>query len=155
MVELYLKQSNYHWEEIFWWLLVRNFGNPVNAEAFESVARSIPLKLLSKLKSRPDQLEALLLGQSGLLSEAFTEEYPISLQIEYGFLQSKHKLKPIHEPVHFLRMRPGNFPPVRLAQLASLVHNSSHLFTGIREAKSLEEIRKKFDVHAGKYWDNH
>ena len=67
IVETYLLQNNYHWEETFWWLLARNFGMKVNADAFEAIARSIPLNILAKHKSQIHQLEALLLGQAGLL----------------------------------------------------------------------------------------
>ena len=155
MVELYLQRNNYHWEETFWWLLARNFGMKVNAEAFEAIARSIPLSILAKHKSQVIQLEALLLGQAGLLEGKFTDTYPILLQREYRFLQRKYNLQPINTPVFSLRMRPGNFPAVRLAELAMLVRESSHLFSRAREAVSAKEIRKFFAVTANDYWHYH
>jgi len=118
LVVAYLQQSNFHWEETFWWLLARNFGMTVNADAFEAMARSIPLNILSKHKAQIHQLEALLLGQSGLLKGIFDEDYPVMLQKEYQFFKKKYDFKPIQLPVFFLRMRPGNFPSIRLAQLA-------------------------------------
>ena len=139
-VETYLQQNNFHWEETFWWLLARNFGMKVNADAFEAVARSISVNILAKHKSQLIQLEALLLGQAGLLEGKFSEDYPKLLQREYKFLKEKYKLKPVNLPVHFLRMRPGNFPTIRIAQLAMLVHGSAHLFSKVKEASSLEEI---------------
>ena len=155
IAETFLKESNQHWEETFWWLLARNFGIKVNADAFEALAKSIPLNVLAKHKNQVHQLEALLLGQAGLLDKNFKEDYPLLLQKEYLFLKKKYSLKPIHLPVHFLRMRPGNFPTIRLAQLAILIQGSAHLFSKIKEAGSVKLVRKWFDVTANDYWHYH
>ncbi|HEY9361778.1 MAG TPA: DUF2851 family protein [Chitinophagaceae bacterium] len=151
----FLQQTNNNWEEAFWWLLARNFGMPVNADAFEQMARTIPVKLLAKHKNQLHQLEALLLGQAGLLQHDFEEDYPIMLKKEYIFLQKKYKLQPIHITPLFLRMRPGNFPTIRLAQLAMLVQNSSHLFSKIKEAGGIDEIKQWLNVTANDYWHYH
>lgn len=154
-IETFLQQNNYHWEETFWWLLARNFGMKVNADAFEAVARSIPVTILAKQKHQIHQIESLLLGQAGLLKDQFEEDYPQLLQKEYTFQKNKHKLGPIHQPLHFLRMRPGNFPTVRLAQLAMFVHESAHLFSKIKEAGSVKDVKRWFDVTANDYWHYH
>lgn len=154
-VELFLQQTNYHWEETFWWLLARNFGIKINADAFEAIAKSVSVNTLAKHKNQLHQLEAILLGQAGLLNKKFKEDYPLLLQKEYRFLKDKYALKPINLPVHFLRMRPGNFPTIRLAQLAMLITESSHLFSKIKEAGSYKEMRKWFDVTANDYWHYH
>lgn len=154
-VETYLQQNNYHWEETFWWLLARNFGMKVNADAFEAIAKSIPINVLAKHKSQIHQLEALLLGQAGLLEEKFADDYPQLLQREYKFLKEKYRLKPIHHPIHFLRMRPGNFPTIRLAQLAMLITESAHLFSKIKETASVKDVVKWFDTTANDYWHYH
>lgn len=155
VADTYLQQNNYHWEETFWWLLARNFGMKVNADAFEAIARSISVNILAKHKNQIHQLEALLFGQAGLLENNMAEDYPKLLQKEYKFLQSKYKIKPVHLPIHFLRMRPGNFPTIRLAQLAMLVHDSAHLFSKIKEAGSVKDIKQWFDVTANDYWHYH
>jgi hypothetical protein len=110
---------------------------------------------LAKHKSQIHQLEALLLGQAGLLNEKFNDEYPLLLQKEYQFLKEKYSLKPIKLPVHFLRMRPGNFPTIRLAQLAALIKESAHLFSRIKEAETVVDVKKMFDVTANDYWLYH
>ncbi|MGZ8553770.1 MAG: DUF2851 family protein [Chitinophagaceae bacterium] len=155
IVELYLKQNNYHWEETFWWMLAKNFGMKVNGEAFEAIARSIPLTILAKHKNQIHQLEALLLGQAGLLEKDFEEDYPKLLQTEYIFLQSKYNLQPIQLPLFSLRMRPGNFPTIRLAELAMLVHESAHLFSKIKETVPAKKIKQFFEVTANDYWHYH
>jgi len=154
-IQSLLQQNNNHWEETFWWLLARNFGLPQNADAFEAVAKSLPITILAKHKNQLIQTEALLLGQAGLLNEDFAEHYPKMLKKEYLFLQKKYQLPAIHIPVNFLRMRPANFPTVRLAQLAALIHSSVHLFSKIKETTSLKEIIKLLQCTANDYWNYH
>lgn len=150
-----LSASNHHWDETFWWVLARNLGGTVNGDAFAAMARSVPVNLLAKHKNSLVQLEALLFGLAGLLNTDFEEEYPKLLQREYRFLQKKYGLQPSTVPVAFLRMRPGNFPTVRLAQLAALVHQSGHLFSTLVEAESIKEIAALFHVTANDYWHYH
>jgi hypothetical protein len=151
----FLEENNTHWEESFWWMLARNFGIKVNSETFEAVARSISVNILAKHKNQIHQLEALLFGQAGLLEGNFSENYPKLLQREYSFLKKKYKLQPVHNPVYFLRMRPGNFPTIRLSQLAALILNSVHLFSKILETEKIENIRTMLDVTANDYWHYH
>ncbi|MGZ5190058.1 MAG: DUF2851 family protein, partial [Flavisolibacter sp.] len=129
MIFDYNEQNQFHWEETFWWMLAKNFGMKINSEAFEALAKSLPLTIIGKHKHQVIQIESLLFGQAGLLNTKFREDYPKMLQREYRFLKKKYSLQPIHIPVHFLRMRPGNFPTIRLAQLAGLINNSAHLFS--------------------------
>jgi hypothetical protein len=154
-VEKYLQQNNFHWEETFWWLLARNFGMKVNADLFEDVARSLPLSLIAKHRRQVIHIEALLLGQAGLLEGKMEEDYPIMLQKEYKFLTKKYSLHQPGNQVFFLRMRPRNFPTIRLAQLAMLIHESMHLFSKIKEANSVRDIKNWMDVTANDYWHYH
>ena len=155
IAETFLNQNNQHWEETFWWLLARNFGIKINADSFESMARSIPISILAKHKNQIHQLEALLMGQANLLNENFAEDYPVMLKKEYEFYKTKYNLKPGTISPFFLRMRPGNFPTIRLAQLAMLIHQSDHLFSKIKEADSLQEVKKWLDITANDYWHYH
>ncbi|MDQ3278923.1 MAG: DUF2851 family protein [Bacteroidota bacterium] len=150
-----LEQNNFHWEETLWWLLARNFGMKVNGEAFEAVARSLPITLLAKHKHSIHQLEALLFGQAGLLQHDFADDYPRLLQREYNFLQKKLSLQPVAMPLQLLRMRPGNFPTIRLAQLAALVYRSSHVFSRLLDEESLGQIQPLFQVTANDFWHYH
>lgn len=151
----YLLQTNQHWEECFWWLLAKNFGVKTNAQAFEAIAKSVSINILAKHKNQLIQLEALLMGQAGLLNLHSDDKYVHLLKKEYQFLKAKYHLKPIHFPVHFLRMRPGNFPTIRLAQLAALIAQSVHLFSKIVEAPSLAEVEKWFTAPPNDFWNYH
>jgi hypothetical protein len=148
----FLKQNNNHWEETFWWLMAKNFGAKVNSDAFEKIARSVPINILAKHKNQIHQIEGLLFGQAGLLQNNFKEDYPQLLQREYNLYKAKYRLKAPDAPLYFLRMRPANFPTVRLAQLAMLVHQSLHLFSKIKESKTVKEIKPLLNVTANDYW---
>lgn len=150
-----LQQTKQHWEEVFWWMLARNFGIKVNADLFEQVAQSISINILAKHKNQIHQLEALLLGQANLLNQKMEESYPKMLQKEYQFLKQKYQLVQPKKSPDFLRMRPANFPTLRLAQLAMLVNKSSHLFSTIKSTATLKEIQQLFDVTANDYWHYH
>lgn len=150
-----LTENQYHWEEQLWWMIAANFGNPVNTTAFEAIARSIPFSLLAKHRQQFVQLEALLMGQANLLETEFTDPYPVMLKKEYIFLKKKYGLRRIFEPVHFLRMRPENFPGIRLSQLASLISSGTTIFAWILSCTSLRELRKKLMVTANDYWHQH
>ncbi|WP_207493213.1 DUF2851 family protein [Aridibaculum aurantiacum] len=150
-----LQAAQNHWEEVFWWMLARNFGSKINADCFEAVARSLPVATLGRHKNQIHQLEAMLLGQAGLLSRSFTDDYMVMLSKEYQFLQKKYKLVPSAITPNFLRMRPANFPTIRLAQLAMLVHRSSHLFSSVLEAVDVNGLKKYLDVTANDYWHYH
>lgn len=150
-----LQQNHQHWEETFWWLLARNFGLRVNATVFETMARSISLTILGKHKNQLFQLEALLMGQAGLLSKDLEDDYARRLKVEYEFQQAKYNLQHAAQSAFFLRMRPAAFPTIRLAQLAMLIHHSNHLFSKIKEIIAVEDVKTLLDVTAGSYWDQH
>src|SRR5690606_21811784 len=148
-------KNNGHWEACFWWLIAGNFGLKINADAFGKMAASIPINILAKNSHSIHNIEALLFGQAQLLHDSFQEAYPQMLYLEYLFLQKKYKLAQLHIPIYFLRMRPANFPTVRLAQLAMLICKQKNLFSRVREIESLKELIKLFEVTANDYWHYH
>ena len=151
-----LTESNGDWQETFYRLLARNFGFKVNAIPFELLAKSLPLKILLRHKNNLFQLEALLLGQAGLLEPDFVDPYPRQLYHEYIYLQKKLLIKPLEGHLwKFGRLRPANFPTIRLMQFATLIHKSEHLFLNIIDASSIEELHRLLTVSAGEYWNTH
>jgi hypothetical protein len=154
-VMMLLNKNSFHWEEVLWWMIARNFGLYVNADAFGEMAASIPFTVLLKHRIQIHQLEALLFGQCGLLNSDSPDSYSTMLEKEYIFLQKKYGLQKIHMAVHFLRMRPACFPTVRLAQLAMLIHSTRDMFSTILNATSLNEVRTLLAVTANDYWHYH
>lgn len=150
-----LKETNFHWEETFWWLIAANFGLKVNSDLFQQIAKLLPVSILAKHKNRIQQIEALLFGTAGLLNSEFQEKYPCMLKKEFLFYQKKYKLKIIDGELSFLRMRPANFPTIRLAQLAMLIHESEHLFSKVKDTAALKEVKKMLAVSANDYWHYH
>lgn len=153
--EVYTR-NNSSWEESFYQLLAKNFGFKINAYPFEVLSQSLPLTYLGKHKSNENQIAALIFGQAGLLNADFSEDYPQMLYSEYEFLRKKYKLVPLKSHLwKFLRLRPANFPTIRLSQFSDLIYKSSHLFSKILECENLNEIYELFDVKAHLYFDNH
>ena len=154
-VEKLLQENNHHWEEVFWQMIARNFGIKINVDAFEAIAKALPTNILAKHKNQQLQLEALLLGLAGQLEQGFEEDYPKMLQREYKFLKQKYALQNIKIPVLFLRMRPANFPTIRLSQLAALVYQSNHLFSKIKDTTAVNDVENMFDISANDFWHYH
>lgn len=145
------------WDETFYHFMAKNFGLHLNAIPMEMLSRSLPQQILAKHKDNPLQIEALLFGQAGFLEQKFTDHYPQQLKNEYQFLRKKYKLKPIAISVwKFMRMRPQNFPTLRLAQFAALIVNSNHLFSKILIIKDSKALVQLFDVlPVNSYWQTH
>ena len=152
-----LKETNENWSETFYSMMARGFGLRENALPFEMLARSLPQSVLAHHHDSLFQLEALLFGQAGLLGdELFGDDYYLELRKEYRFLALKYGLKPIEGHLwKFMRMHPGNFPTIRIAQFAALIHHSQGLFTLVTEASNLDELKQLFRLTASGYWDNH
>lgn len=152
-----LKENINSWEETFYQILMRAFGFGLNADSFQEIAEKTPLIVLAKHKDNLLQLEALFFGQANLLpQQTASDEYVLRLQREYEFLRNKYKLEPIsNNPVRFLRLRPQNFPTIRLSQFACLVHKSSSLFSKVLGNPNIEFIFNLMSVNASEYWESH
>lgn len=151
-----LAQNNNNWEESFYVVLSRSFGFKTNALPFEMLARLTPLKLVTKYRTNLMQLEALLFGQAGLLEEKPLDSYMEKLTNEYNYLRKIHSLKNVEKHLwKFMRLRPSNFPTIRIAEFTALIHQSSHLFSKIMETDDVKQLRALFECVPSKYWLRH
>jgi hypothetical protein len=151
-----LQQNQGDWETTFYQQLAWGFGLSVNADPFLMLAESLPLNILLRHQDKLPQLEALLFGQAGMLEGELTEAYPQHLQREYRFLRQKYKLQPLPATVwKYLRMRPANFPTVRIAQFATLLFRTGQLLSKMLVAQNLKEIENAFVVELSNYWRTH
>ena len=154
-----LERCNHHWEDVFFITLARNFGFGLNGDAFEAWANRLPFRAVDKHRDSLFQVEAFFLGQAGLLEEVSAEanDYYLILQKEFRYLQHKFELPaPMSvEQWRFLRLRPDNFPHVRLAQLACLYHKEQSLFSRVMEAETLEAVKKILAANTSVYWEEH
>ncbi|WP_425077584.1 DUF2851 family protein [Psychroserpens sp. S379A] len=155
-IEDLLKTSKNNWEAVLFILLTKNFGLKVNAEAFFSLAKSIDFSVIRKSQPKLLALEALLFGQAGLLEKDIEDSYYLKLKNEYAFLKQKFQLSNDYvTPLQFFRLRPSNFPTIRLSQLANLYHKESNLFSKILSSSTLEDFYTLFEVAASAYWKTH
>ena len=154
-----LERCNNHWEDVFFITLARNFGFGLNGDAFEAWASRLPFRAIDKHRDDLFQVEAFFFGQAGLLDEELPDAdgYYLKLQKEFRYLQHKFELSVPMTATQwrFLRLRPGNFPHVRLAQLANLYYKERSLFSRIMEADTLEAVRKLLTVTTSPYWEEH
>lgn len=151
-----LKQNDNSWEETFYQLLAKNFGFKQNALPFEMLAKSVEMKSIAKQKDDILQIEAMLFGQAGFLDIDCDDEYFLLLKREYNYLKGKYELTPMQKHLwKFMRMRPSNFPTIRIAQFAAVLQKNSHLFSKIIETKDVNQIKEFFNVETSEYWQTH
>jgi hypothetical protein len=160
ILKIYSDTGN-DWDETFYRLLSRYFGFRVNTEPFEMLASALPFKIIRKHADNLFQIEALLFGTAGLLDsglfrEALSDDYYLSLTREYSILSAKYSLQPLHGWLwKFSRLRPSNFPTIRLSQLAAMLAVTGGLFSKILDARDIRFIKSLFEVSASPYWNDH
>ena len=156
VIEELLKKSNNNWEAVLFKLLAKNFGLNVNGDAFFSLANSIDFSIIRKLHSNEKQLEALLFGQADLLNDTIEEPYYSYLQKEYAFLKQKFEITNQGVlPFKFFRLRPMNFPTIRISQLAMLYHVHHNFFSELINLNSLKEFHQLFSITTSEFWNSH
>lgn len=151
-----LTQTNNNWEESFYRHLAKSFGFRVNNVPFELLSSSLPLSIINKHRDQLIQVEALLFGQAGFLTGKFNDDYRNLLKREFNHLKLKFSLQPMQPHLwKFGRLRPANFPTIRLAQFAMLYHHHDRLFNNLLSVTSLNDVIKIVDVSTSVFWDSH
>jgi Protein of unknown function (DUF2851) len=153
-----LTRSNNNWEQTCYQLLCKNFGFTLNAEPMLRLAQIVPHNMILKHINKPLQVEALLFGAAGFLEQAPDDEYTLLLKREYDLLRRKYSLEGRQmnqSQWKFLRLRPSNFPTVRLAQLAALLAIEQHLFSKILGATNCQCILELLEIEQSEYWRSH
>lgn len=155
-VKRILKESKGSWEQACYWLTAHYFGGKTNAFAFELLAKVTPMRIVAKIKDNPFRVEALYMGQAGLLDGDFNDEYPQKLQREYKYLSAAYQLTPMEGHLwKFFRVRPSSFPTLRISQFSDLMSKSSNLFSKMLDAEDAGTVSKLFVVQASEYWQSH
>jgi hypothetical protein len=150
-----LTLNNDNWEQTIWIQLAKTFGSRVNGLAFAAMASAIPFWLFKIYKHDRLSLEALFMGQLGLLFETPADQYLIDLNQLHNQFQKKYCLKPSVFPVYLLRMRPNNFPAVRLSQLASYLWGSHFDLNYILNAENIQCFDSLSTIETSDYWKTH
>jgi len=154
-ISIILSENNNDWETTFYQVLLKYFGLKINGLPFELLAKSSPLKIVEK-HSSINSIEALLFGQAGLLNKNIEDNYYAELTEEYIFLKNKFNLNPLDPSIwKFLRMRPNNFPTIRISQIANLLSKTPRLFNAVINTKTYSELNKMFQIKASEYWNYH
>lgn len=152
-----LAQSKNDWEKVLFVLLLKSFGSNINGDPFLSIGQAMHFSTVRKVQHNALQLESILFGLAGFLDDdTIVDEYHIDLRKEYRYLQNKFGLEntSVRQP-EFFKLRPPNFPTIRLSQAANLYGKHQNLFSKLMEASDLEQIYTVFDISASTYWDTH
>lgn len=151
-----LKRCQGNWEDAFFITLARNFGFGLNGDAFETWAHRLPFRAVDKHRNDLFQIEAIFFGQAGILEDSDGDGYYLRLKKEYTYLQHKFGLIPMDASLwRFLRLRPANFPHIRIAQLACLYHRAYGLLSRIMETETLQSVRDILKGGTSEYWLTH
>ncbi len=151
-----LETNKFDLQETFYHKLAKGFGFNTNSTAFELMAANTPLSILSKHRDNLLQIEAILFGQAGFLDQDYSDDYPNQLKREYLFLSHKYNLKPIDRKLwKFMRLRPSNFPTIRISQFASFIQKSDGFLTRIFETDNLQTVISLFKTYSSEYWEHH
>ncbi len=151
----WLAQGGHHWEGTAYRWMVRYMGSGPNIDAFEALALHLPIHILWKHRDQLDQVEALLFGMAGLLPDVPSDNYSRMLQREFNFLQHKYALRRPMLQWKMARLRPANFPTVRIAQLAAFIHHHGDFLRPLLSADSLQSIARLVHVPLSHYWQRH
>ncbi|WP_462251414.1 DUF2851 family protein [Ekhidna sp.] len=151
-----LKNTANDWEQITYQSIATTFGFSTNKESFIKLTEILPYSNLKKTLSNQLAVEALIFGQSGFLHEA-KDKYQEELKFEFEFYSMKYQLRDPMSTTNWKygKLRPSNFPTVRLAQLASLLHLQPQLFDFLIKTESIVEINKKLKISVSCYWQTH
>ncbi|MBQ9418283.1 MAG: DUF2851 family protein [Bacteroidales bacterium] len=151
-----LEESRGDWERVCYWLMARYFGGKVNALVFELLAKATDPRFLARWTDNPERIEAILMGQAGLLEGYFEDDYPRQLQADYAALRAGANLNPIDGYLwKFYCLRPSSFPTIRISQFAHLMSAAPHLFFSLLPLTDVKDIKHLFSQQASSYWCNH
>ena len=157
---------NGSWEDAYFVTLARNYGFGINGEVFEQWAYNIPLNAVAHHRDDLFQIEAIFMGQAGLLEldsipeyyqkDALNDGYFAKLRNEYQYLAHKFSMKPIDFKLwRFLRLRPQNFPHIRISQLANLYYQQKAGLSQLIECETLDELKQVLKSQVTPYWETH
>ena len=156
IIDKRLLETNYDWEAVFFEMLAKNFGLNTNGDCYLHLVQSIPFAIIRKESFDVENLEALFFGKLNLLNEDLEDEYYTNLKSRWNYLQVKYNLQAQFglQP-QFFKLRPDNFPTIRLSQLIQLISNKQNLFSQIILANSYAEIKRLLESETSEYWRSH
>ncbi|MDR1054264.1 MAG: DUF2851 family protein [Prevotellaceae bacterium] len=151
-----LGNSKNNWREAFYQLLFKAFGFGTNALPFQLLAKHTPLRIIEKYGDNVFVIEALLYGQAGFLEDEPKDDYHAKLKTEYIFLKTTYNLTPLDKSIwKFGRLRPANFPTLRITQLAKLVSTMDGIIELIIKHKTVDDFFVSVMANVSTYWETH
>ncbi len=154
-IDQLLKETNNNWEHVLFLMLLKNFGSNINGELFLALGISLDFSIVRKLYGRPLEMESLFMGQVGLLpDEPGKDAYHETLKSEFAYLKSKYRLEPVYGTPEFFKLRPSNFPTIRLSQLATVYTSNTNLFNDLVQSAT-PDLSVILNAGTSPYWETH
>ncbi|MEL6653961.1 MAG: DUF2851 family protein, partial [Bacteroidota bacterium] len=149
-----LEETAGDWAQICWEAVMRKMGGTVNGQSFEELAQAVPYRIVRQYLDQPEVAEALLLGGLGLLGGQPQDEYHQRQQSHWQYYRAKHRLERIGPYlIKFARMRPANFPTIRISQSVALACQYPNLVDLLWQADRL--LNDEAMIQARSYWQAH
>ncbi|WP_435625026.1 DUF2851 family protein [Flagellimonas sp.] len=156
LIHKLFEQTRHDWEAVLFAMLCKSFGTKINGSFFLDQALSLDFAIVRKTSFSEFQLESLLFGHFGMLHiNDCTDRYFLELKREYSYLSQKFDLSKSHTKPAFFRLRPNNFPTIRVSQLSNIYFKNHQLFQLLMEIEHLDEFYEVFQAYASPYWNNH
>lgn len=157
-IQQLLEETTHNWNQVLFCLVAKSFGLNINGEAFFEMAKALPIQILLKEATELINIEALFFGMAGFLKndEEILDRYYWDLVERWTFYQHKYQLQARSSTsMHFFKLRPPNFPTIRLAQLASWFFNQKYAFTQLLDTKERSSLLLLVQAEVSPYWETH
>ncbi|MCB0722375.1 MAG: DUF2851 family protein [Ignavibacteriae bacterium] len=160
-----LRTEKAKWEQMLFEFICEALGYSKNKEQFRKLSEKIDVNKVKRLKLSRMQLDALMFGTAGFMKELrYKDEYITKLKKSREEVRKKLNIESVDKSEwHFFRLRPANFPTLRLAYASALLYEMSYsdFFKEVvlsfekddKPAKRISEILSSIEPNP--YWREH
>jgi hypothetical protein len=145
-----------NWPQTFYIMMLRTLGGMDNKEAFTTLASRVRYAVITRERTKPKYIEAMLVGASGLLDLYEHDEYILNLKRDFVYLAAKYNIEPMRAKEWKLRnIYPNNHPILRLSQITTFLSQTPNIMDRILECKTAKDVNRLFSVETQPYWLTH
>ncbi|MFI3258680.1 MAG: DUF2851 family protein [Rikenellaceae bacterium] len=142
------------WNHIFLVGFFDSLSDMENRENYLELAVRLNYSIISRERKSLRNLEALLIGMSGLLELLPRDRFTKSLADDARFIIHKYQLNPL-PATQWNRRKwlPFKHPIVRLSQVAHLLYENEMPFNSLIECRNRNDIHNLFNVEMSEWWN--
>lgn len=154
IIDIYRSLDN-SWSEALYVSFMRSFGYKEKKADFESLARSVSYRYISRHAHRQHLVEALLLGQAGYLDVPIADQYTEELRAEWFAIKGE---SPMNAPIldwSGARTRPDSLPAISIVRAAAILTRAEDFLQSVLLARTVADLFAIFDIQLSPYWRYH